>query len=163
MIDSDGAKAPGFDDRKHPCIELILGCLRSPNPGSFRASPNLSFKTESTIIYPWEKRKVRAITMAERPSQVQRDYGRIIRGIGTPAPIPKTRGKSPGRQLGAKGGQRPTHALIRRSKQDEFIAHSLPENSSIKNKRKSPAKRNRIPYTRVRRFWAKNRPAPMRC
>ena len=115
------------------------------------------------VIYPWEKRKVRAITMAERPSQVQRDYGRIIRGIGTPAPIPKTRGKSPGRQLGAKGGQRPTHALIRRSKQDEFIAHSLPENSSIKNKRKSPAKRNRIPYTRVRRFWAKNRPAPMRC
>ncbi len=32
-------KAPGLDDRKASCIELILRALRSPSRGSFHISP----------------------------------------------------------------------------------------------------------------------------
>ena len=45
--------------------------------------------------YPWEKKKIQVLSSIERPSQVQRDYNRIIPEIGTPAPFPKPRGKSP--------------------------------------------------------------------
>lgn len=52
-------------------------------------------------LYPWERRRVRVLSRTTSPSQVQRGYNRIIREIGTPASVPKTRGKSPGRQAGA--------------------------------------------------------------
>ena len=115
--------------------------------------------------YPWEKRKVHAITATKRPSQVQRDYGRIIRGIGTPAPIPKPRGKSSGRQLGCKSGERPDRPLIRKSAKKEDRESA--KQDSVTQDKKSPVRaKSRQPkkhYRRVRRFWSKKRPSPMRC
>jgi hypothetical protein len=49
------------------------------------------------------------------PSDVQRDLARIIRQIGTPARIPKLRGKSPGRSPGHCPGPRPRPAVIKKS------------------------------------------------
>jgi len=68
------------------------------------------------VRYPWEKRKIIALTRTTSPSQVQRDYERIIREIGTPAPIPKHRGKSPGRQKGAIVPHRKEHVVIRKAR-----------------------------------------------
>jgi hypothetical protein len=47
----------------------------------------------SAVRYPWEKKKIQVLSSIERPSQVQRDYRRIIREIGTPAPYSQTPGK----------------------------------------------------------------------
>ena len=106
-----------------------------------------------STAYPWEKKRVRVIAPNQRPSQVQRDYKRIIRGIGTPASIPKPRGKSPGRQLGAQVPQRPICDLIYK-KNNESKPKPLTKSS--------PAKR-RTQCLRMRRVWNKDRPAPMRC
>jgi hypothetical protein len=51
------------------------------------------------------------------PSEVQRDFARIIRQFGTPARIPKPRGKSPGRSPGYGPGRRPRFAVIKKSAQ----------------------------------------------
>jgi hypothetical protein len=48
------------------------------------------------------------------PSDVQRDMARIIRQIGTPARIPKPRGKSPGRSSGTSPGKRTRHPVIKK-------------------------------------------------
>ena len=109
--------------------------------------------------YPWEKKKIRVLT-AERPSQVQRGYGRIIPGIGTPAPIPKPRGKSPGRKEGCKVGERPDCPLIRKSLQEE---------DTDSGRRKPPVssrnrpKRTQVSHPRMRRVWSKNRSPPLQC
>jgi len=50
------------------------------------------------------------------PSDVQRDMARIIRQCGTPARIPKPRGKSPGRSPGQRPGKRIRHPVIKKSK-----------------------------------------------
>ena len=113
--------------------------------------------------YPWEKKKIQVLGSIERPSQVQRDYNRIIPEIGTPAPFPKPRGKSPGRQLGHKIGARPECPVIRKSVEKEGDDSG---NQAKKKKRRvgRGKKRNRpLKYSRIRRFWSKNRPAPMRC
>ena len=44
------------------------------------------------IRYPWEKRKITALTQTLLATQVQRDYNRIIREIGTPASLTKHMG-----------------------------------------------------------------------
>ncbi len=136
------------------------------------------------VAHPWEKRKVHIITPTQRPSQVQRDYNRIIRGIGTPAAIPKPRGKSPGRQTGVKVGQRPSQPLIRKFKMNEEKQSSLAskkpggnikgdalrKNNSEVIAKASGSEKNAIKerkkpmrYSRMRRIWPKNRQAPMRC
>ena len=120
------------------------------------------------VTYPWEK-KVH-IARTQRPSQVQRDYCRIIRGIGTPAPVPKPRGKSPGRRLGCKSGERPDQPIIRKSQCEEELG-SLGKDPSAREKkrlsRKTPdsseQSKRPVRYARMRRIWAKNRPVPMRC
>lgn len=77
---------------------------------------------------PWERYLPRFHTPPEdgdiarratssSPSDVQRDMARIIRQIGTPAQIPKPRGKSPGRSLGHGPGKRPRLAVIKKSAQ----------------------------------------------
>jgi hypothetical protein len=136
-----------------------------------------------TIAHPWEKRKVHVVAPMQRPSQVQRDYGRIIRGIGTPAGVPKPRGKSPGRQAGVKAGQRPPQPLIRKSKkseesESESSTRSLPlkkrggasaknitngVDKAVQGLKKAEKRKKTIRHKRMRRVWAKNRPAPMRC
>lgn len=73
-------------------------------------------KLAAEIRYPWERRKVTALSRTTPISQVQRDYERIIRGIGTPACIPKIRGKSPGRRLGVLIPRRVTCPIIRKAR-----------------------------------------------
>lgn len=109
--------------------------------------------------YPWEKKKIQVLSSIERPSQVQRDYNRIISEIGTPAPVPKPRRKSPGRQLGHKIGERPDRPIIRKSSQNtEFKDLSKKRQRSPRKTITSPIK-----YERMRRIWSKNRPIPVRC
>lgn len=109
--------------------------------------------------YPWEKRKIQVLGSVERPSQVQRDYNRIIPEIGTPAPFPKPRGKSPGRRLGHKSGVRPECPIIRKFVEKE---DNEPSNEAKKKVIFRRRKRDQK-LTRMRRIWSKNRPAPMRC
>jgi len=115
--------------------------------------------------YPWEKKVVRVVTAVERPSQVQRDYSRIIRGIGTPAPIPKTRGKSPGRASGCKSGERPDQPLIRKSVRKEDLELTKQDSSTPEKKpsHREKSRQQKKQYPRMRRVWSKNRPSPMRC
>lgn len=117
----------------------------------------------SAVRYPWEKKEIRILGSIERPSQVQRDYSRIIREIGTPAPVPKPRGKSPGRQLGQKGGERPDCPVIRKSaekKDNESENQSKKQRKAISSKKKP---NQPLKYSRIRRVWSKNRLAPIRC
>jgi len=73
-------------------------------------------KLAAEVKYPWEKRKVTALVKTTPISQVQRDYERIIRGIGTPASIPKTRGKSLGRRSGVLMPKRAICPIIRKAR-----------------------------------------------
>jgi hypothetical protein len=66
------------------------------------------------VRYPWERRRVTSIVRTPPITQVQRDYGRIIRGIGTPARIPKPRGKSVGRPSGTNVPHRTMWPIIRK-------------------------------------------------
>ena len=66
------------------------------------------------VKYPWERRRVTSIVKTLPITQVQRDYGRIIREIGTPARIPKPRGKSIGRLIGAIVPHRTVWPIIRK-------------------------------------------------
>jgi hypothetical protein len=113
--------------------------------------------------YPWEKKKIQVLSSIERPSQVQRDYNRIIPEIGTPAPFPKPRGKSPGRRMGYKIGARPECPIIRKSvkKEDDESENQAKQKKRVASRRK---KRDQpLKYSRMRRVWSKTRPAPMRC
>ncbi len=121
-----------------------------------------------SILYPWEKRKIHIITTSQRPSQVQRDYGRIIRGIGTPAPMPKPRGKSPGRQLGCKRKARIDRPLVQKSRYKDLESSGQNLTSKMNKKRSTiktktntgSSKNQQRRQTRIRRVWAKNRPPP---
>ena len=55
----------------------------------------------SHLPRPWE-RYLPSVDKLPTPAMVLRDMSRIIRQIGTPAPVPKPRGKSPGRRKGVK-------------------------------------------------------------
>lgn len=57
--------------------------------------------------HPWERTLPASKTPSLSPSRVQRDFGRIIRQIGTPAALPKRRGYSPGRPNGTIVARRP--------------------------------------------------------
>ena len=67
---------------------------------------------------PWEKHlpEYKSKSTKKTPTQVQRDFGRIIREIGTPAQPPKARKKSKGRQLGDAQTKRTRHPVIKKSK-----------------------------------------------
>jgi hypothetical protein len=51
---------------------------------------------------PWERYLPSAKARLSTPTLVQRDFGRIMRQLGTPARPPKPRGNSPGRRQGAR-------------------------------------------------------------
>ena len=65
---------------------------------------------------PWERYLPEAKSETASPSTVQRDFGRIIRQIGTPAEPPKPRGKSPGRVKGERQQPRKRHPVIKKGK-----------------------------------------------
>ena len=62
----------------------------------------------------WEEPTTEAAEL--RPTLVQRDFGRIISELGTPAAPPQPRGNSPGRALGVCPGRRMRRPLTRRTK-----------------------------------------------
>src|SRR3989338_1592525 len=114
------------------------------------------------VAYPWEKKKVKVLTEQQGPTRVQRDYKRIIRGFGTPAKIPKPRGKSSGRKTGTKGKQRPTCSLIRKSKIKNDETSEVPLRKSKKIDR-NRHRENKNQLQRLKRVWPKKRPPPARC
>lgn len=65
---------------------------------------------------PWEQHLPEMKRKTPGPSFVQRDFGRIIRQIGTPAQPPKPRGNSPGRAKGETQPPRERHPVIKKSK-----------------------------------------------
>ena len=50
----------------------------------------------------------------KNPTQVQKDFERIIQVIGTPAKPPKLRKKAPGRKLGDIQIKRLCHAIVKK-------------------------------------------------
>ena len=50
----------------------------------------------------------------KNPTQVQKDFERIIQVIGTPAKPPKPRKKAPGRKLGDIQIKRLCHAIVKK-------------------------------------------------
>jgi len=65
---------------------------------------------------PWERYLPEMERETPGPSFVQRDFGRIIQEIGTPARPPKPRGNSPGRAEGETQPPRKCHPVIKKSK-----------------------------------------------
>jgi hypothetical protein len=63
---------------------------------------------------PWERRSAAGKDVEKRPTMVQRDFGRILAQLGTPADAPQRRGKAPGRAVGASPGRRPRYPVVRR-------------------------------------------------
>jgi len=68
------------------------------------------------MLRPWERYLPEAERETASPSIVQRDFGRIIRQIGTPAEPPKPRGKSPGRAKAERQQPRKRHPVIKKNK-----------------------------------------------
>lgn len=65
---------------------------------------------------PWERNLPQMKTPLISPALVQRDFGRIIRQIGTPAQMPKPRGISLGRATGTKLPPRPRPLVVVKGK-----------------------------------------------
>lgn len=65
-----------------------------------------------TLPRPWERNLPSMKACQMSPSLVHRDFGRIIRQIGTPAKPPKRRGISPGRHKGMKLPPRPRRKVV---------------------------------------------------
>lgn len=67
-----------------------------------------------TMPRPWEHTLKTEPTARISPSNVQRDWHRIISQLGSPATAAKPRGKSPGRQLGQTQTPRPRFPVIKK-------------------------------------------------
>lgn len=67
---------------------------------------------------PWQKHQAarQQETASCSPTQVQRDFSRIIQQVGSPARLPKRRGKSPGRKSGVRLTPRPRHKVVKKRK-----------------------------------------------
>ena len=61
---------------------------------------------------PWDRKPRKHLT----PGQVRRQIGGLLARIGTPARVPKPRGKSPGRRQGARPKPRPRHPVVKKTK-----------------------------------------------
>ena len=68
------------------------------------------------VSRPWETIPTQDSKHPLSATQVQRDFGRIIRQIGTPAAAPKHRGNSPGRRIGRVLPERPHHPVLYKGK-----------------------------------------------
>lgn len=71
--------------------------------------------TACLVPRPWERSLPSVVNKRLSPAMVLRDMSRIIRQIGTPAPAPKPRGKSPGRRKGLKLPPRPRQPVLKRT------------------------------------------------
>jgi hypothetical protein len=77
---------------------------------SFKAANDEVFSEGSTLEEHNQTIETRPIEIA--PTQVQKDFSRIIREIGTPAQPPKLRHKSEGRKLGTTQSRRERHKIV---------------------------------------------------
>ena len=84
----------------------------------------LSREIAINVLNPWEKYlpSFRTDRAEKSPTQVQKDFGRIIQEIGTPAKAPKPRKKSSGRQPGQKQIKRRRYPVIRKQKTVRLLA-----------------------------------------
>lgn len=64
------------------------------------------------VRLPWDRKPRKRLT----PGQVHRVIGGLLAGIGTPARVPKPRGKSPGRRPGDKPAPRPRCPVVKKGK-----------------------------------------------
>ncbi len=62
----------------------------------------------------WERYLPSSVNGQVSPTVVQRDFGRIISQIGTPASSPQRRGKSPGRAVGQSQPRRRRHQVVKK-------------------------------------------------
>jgi hypothetical protein len=69
-------------------------------------------KEAGSLPRPWERSLPEMKDQLPSPAMVQRDFGRIIRQIGTPAQAPKRRGNSPGRRKGTVLARRERPAVV---------------------------------------------------
>lgn len=69
----------------------------------------------TTLPRPWERYLPDANCQPPSPAMVQRDFGRIIGQIGTPAKPPKPRGKSPGRAKGCQPDRRKRQPVLKKT------------------------------------------------
>ena len=69
-------------------------------------------KVAVSLPRPWERSLPEMKDQLPSPAMVQRDFGRIIRQIGTPAQAPKRRGNSPGRRKGTVLAPRERPAVV---------------------------------------------------
>lgn len=78
----------------------------------------LSRSIANALPNPWEKYlpAIKANATIKPPTQVQKDFERIIRMIGTPAKPPIPRKKAPGRQLGDIQTKRLRHPIVKKGK-----------------------------------------------
>jgi len=67
-----------------------------------------------TMTRPWERYLPQPPPGAASPTTVQRDFGRIIRQIGSPAAAPKPRGYSPGRVKGQRQSRRERQPVVKK-------------------------------------------------
>jgi len=74
----------------------------------------LARNVATSLPRPWERYLPAAKSHTASSSTVQRDWGRIIRQIGTPAQPPKPRGKSPGRAKEKRQPSRKRHPVIKK-------------------------------------------------
>ncbi len=65
---------------------------------------------------PWERYLPPAAAGSASPAMVQRDFGRIIAAVGTPARVPKRRGNAPGRAKGVRPVKRTPQPVIKKAK-----------------------------------------------
>ena len=74
---------------------------------------------------PWEKYLPTFKSSKEiSPTQVQKDFGRIIQAFGTPAKPPKRMKNAPGRQIGEKQVARIRYPVVQKSIEAQLIAVS---------------------------------------
>lgn len=71
----------------------------------------------ASLPRPWERNLPEMKKGLMSPTLVQRDFGRIIRHIGTPAKPPQLRGISPGRRKGTKLPPRPRKKVVVKNQQ----------------------------------------------
>jgi hypothetical protein len=73
---------------------------------------------------PWEQYLPQPEGLVASPSAVQRDFGRILREIGTPAQPPKPRANSPGRAKGTRLARRKRHRVVKKGRKTRKTASS---------------------------------------
>jgi hypothetical protein len=84
----------------------------------------LAREVAEALPRPWEQYLPQPEGQVASPSAVQRDLGRILREIGTPAQPPKRRGNSPGRAEGTHPARRKRQRVIKKGRKTRKKASS---------------------------------------